>query len=154
MDPVEIYWYDGEFAGENGPANKDFGFGDEKLGDGANGSLFIGEKGVLTTGEYGGNSRLLPGKKMDDYEQPEQVIPRIKGQNPYHNWIEACLGGEPAASNFEYSGPFTEMVNFGNLAVKTGKKLTWDNQRGIVKGVINPYDIVSKEYRKGWELPV
>jgi hypothetical protein len=56
-------------------------------------------------------------------------------------------------SNFSYAGPFTEMVNFGNLVVKSGQKLHWDNKKGEVMGVPNPGEIVSKEYRKGWELP-
>ena len=46
------------------------------------------------------------------------------------------------------------MVNFGNLTVKSGKKLHWDNKKGMVTNVSNPGAIVSKEYRKGWELPV
>jgi hypothetical protein len=45
------------------------------------------------------------------------------------------------------------MVNFGNLVVKSGKKLEWDNVKGEVTNVDNPKEIVSKEYRKGWELP-
>lgn len=49
--------------------------------------------------------------------------------------------------------PFHETVNFGNLAVKSGKKLKWDNVNGVVTNVKNAKEIVSKEYRKGWELP-
>ena len=47
----------------------------------------------------------------------------------------------------------TELVNFGNLTVKSGKKLKWDNVKGMVTNVKNAKEIVSKEYRKGWELP-
>ena len=46
------------------------------------------------------------------------------------------------------------MVNFGNLVVKSAKKLRWDNVKGVVTNVDNPDEIVSKEYRKGWELPI
>ena len=45
------------------------------------------------------------------------------------------------------------MVQFGNLVVKSGQKLHWDNKNGVVTNVPNPAEIVSKEYRRGWELP-
>jgi len=43
------------------------------------------------------------------------------------NWVQACKGGPDATSNFEYSGPFTEAVVMGNLALRIpGEKLEWD----------------------------
>ncbi|MCA9424565.1 MAG: Gfo/Idh/MocA family oxidoreductase [Candidatus Omnitrophica bacterium] len=149
MGPVDVYWYDGEFMPDRPEGVAD----DVELGDGANGSFFVGEKGVLSTGEYGGNSRIVSGENMADYKAPDPWMRRIEG-GIHNDWLRACKGGLPACSNFEYSGPFTEMVNFGNLAVKFGEKLEWDNIKGVVKNVRNPQEIVSKEYRKGWELPV
>ncbi len=149
MAPVDVFWYDGMLIPkrpEGIPAN-------QKLGDGDNGCFFVGESGILTAGEYGGEARLLPDEKMADYKKPEQTIKRITNEDPYLNWIEACKGGEPAASNFDYSGPFTEMVAFGNLAVRTEQKMHWDNVKGAVTNVPNPAEFVSKQYRKGWELP-
>ena len=84
---------------------------------------------------------------------PDQTIPRVGGANHYRNFLDACKGGAPAVSNFDYAGPFTEMVQFGNLVVKSGEKLHWDNVKGVVTNTANPAQIVSKEYRKGWELP-
>ncbi len=149
LGPVDVYWYDGEFMPERPEGIAE----DVKLGDGANGSFFVGEKGVLSTGEYGGNSRIVLGENMAEYQAPDPWLRRIEG-GIHEDWLRACKGGLPACSNFEYSGPFTEMVNFGNLAVKFGEKLEWDNTKGEVMNVPNPAEIVSKEYRKGWELPI
>ncbi len=162
MGPVDVYWYDGHWKDEktgeevyNRPARPAGIPDNQELGDeNKNGSYFVGDSGVITTGEYGGQSRLMPDEKMLDYKRPDKTIPRIAEQDPYRNWLEACKGGTPACSNFSYSGPFTEMVNFGNLVVKSGKKLHWDNKTGKVKGGRNADEIVSKEYRKGWELPI
>ena len=161
MAPVDVYWYDGHWKDEktgktihNLPPRPEGIPKDQKLGDGANGSYLVGDKGILTTGEYGGNSRLLPDERMADYKKPDPILERIPEQNHYKNWLQACKGGKPACSNFNYAGPFTEMVQFGNLVVKSGKKLHWDNIKGVVTNVRHPDDIVSKEYRKGWELPV
>ena len=149
MGPVEVFWYDGDLK----PKRPESAGPDEKLGDGNNGSFLVGDKGILTAGEYGGEARLVPSEMMKDYKKPDQTIKRITDEDPYLNWIEACKGGDPAASNFDYSGPFTEMVAFGNLALKTEKKMHWDNKQGMVTNVPNPKEFVSKEYRKGWELP-
>src|SRR5690606_18612201 len=102
MAPVDVFWYDGGIMPPR-PAGVPE---DQKLGDGKNGSMFIGESGVLTAGEYGGQARLLPDEVMTGYKRPEQTIARIEDEDPYQNWLRACKGGEAAASNFEYSGPF------------------------------------------------
>lgn len=150
MPPVDIYWY------ENGllPARpKDIPEG-QKLGDGSNGSLFIGTNGYLTAGEYGGTARLLPDERMAAYTMPTQTIPRIKGGNHYRSFLNACKGGEPAASNFDYAGPFTEMVLFGNVAMRMNKKVEYDMASMKVRNDDKAAAYLTKEYRAGWELPV
>jgi len=67
---------------------------------------------------------------MKDYKRPEPFLPRMPDQNHAQNWLTAGKGGEPSCSNFDCAGPFTEMVNFGNLIVKSGKKLRWDSVKG------------------------
>ncbi|MBI5092401.1 MAG: Gfo/Idh/MocA family oxidoreductase [Candidatus Hydrogenedentes bacterium] len=161
MGPVDVYWYDGHWPGPDGKEiynrpKRPAGIPDNCIlgDDNANGSFLVGEKGIITQGEYGGNPRLVPDDKMKDFKKPDPYLPRIPGQDHAQNWIAACKGGEPSCSNFDYAGPFTEMVNFGNLVVKSGKKLRWDNVKGVVTNVRHASEIVSKEYRKGWELPI
>ena len=161
MPPVDVYWYDGHYQDEktgekvynrpDRPAGVPEGdvLGDEDL----NGSFFIGDKGIITAGEYAGNPRLLPDAAMKEYTFPDETLERIPDENPYLDWIRGIKTGKVPCSNFDYAGPFTEMVNFGNLVVKSGQKLHWDNQNGVALNVSNPAEIVSKEYRKGWELP-
>jgi predicted dehydrogenase len=160
MAPVDVYWYDGHWGeGEerkyNRPERPEGVPADQELGDGnLNGSYLLGDKGIITTGEYSGRPRLLPDEKMAEYTKPEPTLDRIPDQNHYQDWVNAIKGDYESCSNFSYAGPFTEMVNFGNLVVKSGKKLHWDNQKGVVTNVPNAAEIVSKEYRKGWELPI
>ena len=160
MAPVDVYWYDGHWKEGirkvyNRPARPAGVPDDQELGDeNMNGSYFVGDDGLITTGEYGGRSRLLPDAKMAEYKKPDPWLERIPNEDHAQNWIDACKSGKPSCSDFSYAGPFTEMVNFGNLVVKSGKKLKWDNVKGVVTNVKNASEIVSKEYRKGWELPV
>ena len=160
MPPVEVYWYDGfrvdAATGEktyNLPPRPEGVPADEEIGGGANGSLYLGSDGILTTGTYGGESRLLPAAKMADYTRPEKTLRRIEGENHYKDWVDGIKGGPKPGSSFDYSGPFTEMVNFGNLTVRTGKKLEWDAVKGQVTNDKDAATLISKEYRKGWELP-
>ncbi len=161
MPPVDVYWYDGHYPDEktgeeiyNRPKRPAGIPETEELGDGnKNGSFFVGEKGILTAGEYGGDPRLMPAETMKDYKFPAETAERIPDEDPYFDWLRGIKEGKMPCSNFDYAGPFTEMVNFGNLVVKSGQKLHWDNKAGVVMDVSNPAQIVSKEYRKGWELP-
>ena len=150
MVPVDVYWYDGGLM----PPHPDGVPEGQRIGAGDNGSLLVGENGYLTAGGTGDNARLLPDERMQDYEKPTPIIPRIPGENPFRNWIQACKGGQPAASNFEYSCPFTEMVLFGNLALLAPGKLEYDAKNMHIKNRPEANQFLSKEYRKGWELPV
>jgi hypothetical protein len=82
--------------------------------------------------------------------RPPETIPRIPEGNHYQEWIRACKGGKPAGSNFDYSGPFSEMVVLGNLAVRTGRKIEWDAVDMRVTNVPEANQYVRTEYREGW----
>ncbi len=149
IPPVDVYWYDG---GNKPPQPAGVPEG-TKLGDDENGSYYVGDSGILTSGEYGGNSRLLPDDKMAGYTKPAETIPRIKGQSHYRDWLDACKGGTPACSNFSYAGPLTEVANLANIALRAGKKIEWDSAAMRVTNDESANQYVTKEYRKGWELP-
>jgi predicted dehydrogenase len=146
MPPVKVAWYDG---GKLPPRPEDIG-PTVKLGDDENGSLFVGDKGLLTAGEYGGSTRLLPDSLMREYKRPEHTIPKSPGH--YAEWIEACKGGKPAGSNFDYAGPFTEIVLLGNLALRVGKPLEWDPVKMKVTNIPEANEFVTKKYRAGWSV--
>jgi predicted dehydrogenase len=147
MPPVTVYWYDG---GNMPPRPKEIG-ADVKLGDGDNGSLFIGEKGMIAIGTYGGNPRLLPESLAKDYRSPDPWIPRRPGGH-YGDWIQACKGGIPSCSNFDYAGPFTEWVLLGNLSLRCEGKLLWDGEKIRVTNNPEANQYVKTKYRKGWKL--
>jgi len=114
----------------------------------ANGSLFIGEKGMITTGTYGENTRLIPVEKMHEYQFPQQVLSRSPGH--YHDWIRACKGGEPACSNFSVAGPFVEWMVLGVAAVRMEGKLEWDSAKMKFTNNAEANKYVRPFYRKGW----
>jgi predicted dehydrogenase len=156
MAPVTLYWYDG---GNLPPQPKDIpatdilGEGFPPKGDG-NGTLLVGDKGYITSDTYSGNPRLLPSAKFKDFKNPPQTLARIPKEDHYKDWLQACKGGTPACSNFDYSGPFTEVVLLGNLALRTGKRIEWDAAAMKCTNVPEANQYVVNNYRKGWKISV
>ncbi len=164
MDPVTVYWYDGKVwdPATGSRSKQNFPKWPEHLpqvneekyyGDGANGSFFVGTDGVATAGEYGGESRLLPAENMTDYTRPEKTLRRIKREDPYLEFITAIKEGRKAVSDFSYASLLTETANFGNVALFAGSKLEWDSKAFKITNNEDANKYLTKEYRKGWELP-
>jgi hypothetical protein len=116
----------------------------------ASGSLFVGSRGTLySPGDNGNVHRLLPLDRFGDYQPPAHSLPRSTGHHA--EWIRACKGGPAAMSNFDYAGPLTEMALLGNVAIRTGERVTWDtiNMRAT-PALAQRY--IRRDYRQGWAL--
>jgi hypothetical protein len=114
------------------------------------GSVFIGDNGILTTGTYGEETRLIPVEKMKDYQFPQPVLTRSPGH--YRDWIRACKGGDAACSNFNVAVPFVEWMLLGVIALRVPGKLEWDaaKMRFTNNSEANKY--LKPTFRKGWSL--
>lgn len=112
------------------------------------GSLFIGDKGMLTTGTYGEVTRLIPVDKMKDYRMPAPTLTRSPGH--MLDFIRACKGGEPACSNFNVASPFVEWMLLGVAALRVEGKLEYDpvKMRFTNNNAANQY--LKPILRKGW----
>lgn len=114
------------------------------------GSLFIGEKGMITTGTYGEQTRLVPMEKMKDYRFPPPLLTRSPGH--YRDWIRACKGGDPACSNFDVAAPFTEWMLLGVIALRVDGKLEWDASKMRFTNNSEANKYLKPTFRKGWSL--
>jgi hypothetical protein len=146
MPPVKVVWYDGKKQ----PMRPEGVGADEKLGDGENGTLFIGDKGMMACGCYGDGPCLIPKAKMADFKKPAKTIPSSTGH--YQEWIDACKGIKPAdgnwCGNFDYAAPFTEMVLLGNVAIKVGQKIQYDPENMKITNLPDANKYLKTEYRK------
>ena len=120
------------------------------INKGTNGSLFVGDKGMITTGTYGEWTRLVPVEKMRDFEFPPEFLPRSPGH--YRDWIRACKGGVPACSNFSISAPFTEWISLGALAIKLNTRLEWNAEEMKISNNSDANELLKPVVRKGWKL--
>jgi hypothetical protein len=71
------------------------------------------------------------------------------------DWLQACKGGTPACSSFEYGARLCESVMLGNVALRAGRVLEWDapSMRATNAPEADPF-LKQTSYRKGWELPL
>lgn len=132
MPEVTINWYDGGVL----PPRPDELKNGEPMGDETGGCIFYGTRGKIMCGTYGQNPTLLPTSEMENFQEPQKSIRRISDAlqgGHEQDWIRACK--EPAerrlqaSSNFEESGPLTEMVLLGVLALRMQslkRKFLWD----------------------------
>ena len=107
----------------------------------------------------------------------------IKGQvyqdefGHQRKWVDACKAGfnskehDNLTSSFDFSGPLTESVLLGNVAIRsyllkdpkkkgmwgspiwTGrKKLIWDAENMKITNFDDANQFISRVYRRGWEI--
>jgi hypothetical protein len=121
------------------------------VSQGSNGSLFVGDKGMITTGTYGEWTRLVPMDRMREYKWTPEFLKRSPGH--YRDWIRAAKGGEAACSNFDIAAPFTEWILLGVLATRFGGKLEWDAEKMRITNNAEANKYLRTAPRKGWQLP-
>lgn len=114
------------------------------------GSLFVGDKGMLTTGTYGDLTRLLPTEKMEAYRVPPPMLTRSPGH--MRDFIRACKGGDPACSNFDVAAPFVEWMLLGVIALRHPGKLTYDPDKMMITNNKEANALLTPTFRKGWEF--
>ncbi len=116
-------------------------------------SCWSATRGMITCAGWSGMPRLLPMELHRSYTRPAKTLPRVAGHHA--DWLQACKGGTPACSNFDYGARLTEFVLLGALALRTGKVLKWDAEgMKAANNVPEAQPFIDGSYRKGWELAV
>jgi predicted dehydrogenase len=147
MPPVKVTWYSGGLLPQKPQELEE----DRVLTGGGNGILFIGDKGKIMCDGWGGTPQLIPYSKMKEYTQPPKTIPRIKGDH-ITNWVDSCKNSTKACSDFSYSGPMTEVVLLGNVALRTGKKIYWNGEKMSAANTPEAEKFIHPAYHNGWTL--
>lgn len=140
LPPVKLTWYDG---GKRPPH-----FAEGKLPRWGDGSLFVGEKGMLLA-SYD-NRKLLPEKDFEGFRPPKPTIPDSVGH--HKEWVEACKSGGTTTCNFDYAGALTEAVLLGAVSYRAGKPLEWDAKNLRASNCPEAEKYLRRTYRKPWAL--
>jgi len=145
MPACKLIWYDG---GLRPPRPEGLPQG-TVMGD--NGRLLIGDAGFIL------NETVFPAARARDFASRPFTIAPSPGH--YLEWVEACKGGAPAGSNFDFAGPLAEAVLLGNVALRPGLredltlfKLEWDPAQFRFSNADEANQYLKRAYRAGWSL--
>jgi len=145
---LKVVWYDG---GKTPPASL------IKNGHlSRNGAILIGSKDTLYVPSYWGPGQFLSGARMADFRGIPQTLPRLHGaeidfdEAQHLEWLSACKGEGRALAGFDYAGPMTEAVLLGNVALRTGKPISWDAENCRVSNSSEANQFIRREYRQGF----
>lgn len=110
-------------------------------------AMFIGTEGALLNA-HGRAPVLLPEKKFESHPRP-----KFEPLDHYHQFVDACLGLTQAASRFAVSGPMSEAVLLGTVAVRVpGVKLLWHARRMKFANSEEANRLLRRRYRQGWHV--
>jgi predicted dehydrogenase len=141
-DQLTLEWFDGEF------------YPPREIMDLYTGGEYPAESAMLTGTEgslllpHTGFPVLLPEEKFRDYKMPE-----TEPGNHYHNFVVACLGGPGTESHFAQTGPMTEAILLGTVAIRVPDQLLeWDYRKMEFTNNPGANKYVRRDYRKGWNI--
>lgn len=141
-EELPIEWFDGEFfppqevmdlyPGENYPGES---------------AMIIGTEGALLV-VHGGGLALLPQDKFVSYQ-----MPKFPERNHYHHFVDACLGGEKTESHFAQTGPMTEAILLGTVAIRVPDTLLeWEAKSLKFPNHPEAEKYLRRTYREGWNV--
>lgn len=141
-DELPLEWFDGEFYPPQ--EVQDLFPGDPYPPESA---MLVGTEGALLVA-HGNDLVLLPQSKFKDYK-----IPNFKDRNHYHHFVDACLGGENTESHFKQTGPMTEAILLGTVAIRVPDELLeWDSENLMVTNNTDANNLIKRDYREGWNV--
>lgn len=140
---IKVTWYDGKLQPPKELAQMPADLSLPKAG-----SLVIGELGNMIIPHVAG-PRMYPLEKFQTYPYPKDV----KGLEHRHVWIDHIFDNEKTSDGFHYAGPLAETVQLGNVAARLpGQTLAWDAANMKIAGNAEAEALLSKTYRKGFEV--
>ena len=151
--PITIKWYNGAAPGVaevlepvmKGASERDKG------GWQFAGTLIVGTKGRIHTTGHNMSFRLLPEEQFQGVQRdrPETVE---NSRGPEQDWFQACRGGQPPWSNFDYASALNEFLMLGNVATQFEAPLEFDPLAMKIVNHAEADGLLRCEYRSGWSL--
>ncbi|WP_428663292.1 Gfo/Idh/MocA family protein [Runella sp.] len=139
---LQVEWFDGEFYPPQ--EIRDLYKAEEYPAESA---MLIGTEGALLV-PHGKMPVIIPTGKVKEY-----TTPTLAERNHYHHFVDACLGGEKTESHFAQSGPMTEAVLLGTIAIRVPDQLLeWDSVKMKFPNHPDAERYLRRTYRGGWEV--
>lgn len=115
------------------------------------GIAFYGSNATLVA-DYDRHEIIAEGERLKGVEKPEPSIPPSVGHR--REFLDAIKSRQRCSCDVEYGYKLTTVPLTGNIALRTGLKLTWDADKERFIDAPAANQMLSREYRKPWHLPV
>jgi predicted dehydrogenase len=117
---------------------------------GRGGTEFIGDKGSIhvTRGKIESKPKELLDEKLG-----EDAVRLYVSKNHHANWLDCIKSRKLPICDVEVGHRSATVCHLGNLAIRTGKAITWDPAKEQVVGDAEAAKLVAKAYRAPWKLP-
>ncbi|MBN2450420.1 MAG: Gfo/Idh/MocA family oxidoreductase [Lentisphaeria bacterium] len=124
--------------------------GERKWHDHA-GTLIVGTEGRMVANGHNTTIQLLPAERFEDLQvQKPETLPSSRGHE--REWLEACRGGPPGWSHFDYAGPLAEFLMLGNVASQFEGPIEFDPLACRVLNNTRADDALSPHDQEDWHL--
>lgn len=141
---LTLEWFDGEFYPPE-PIRKRYSADLSEYP--SESAMVVGTEGALLI-PHAFPPQLLPEDKFKDAARPE-----FPPRNHYHHFVDACFARERNESHFAQTGPMTEAILLGTVAIRTpNQSLEWDARRCRVQNSEEANAYLRRTYRDGWSV--
>jgi hypothetical protein len=144
LPAFDLFWYDGGMKPSTPDELIASGKGLEREG-----MMFVGDNGKIIAGFRGENPVLYANNKS-------VTAARTENQNSVEDanniWIESFRNNTQSPGSFLYTGPVTETILLGGVALRAGKRVEYDTVNMKITNIPDANKFLIRDYRKGWEL--
>jgi len=113
------------------------------------GCTLVGEKGTIFVDR--GKITSTPEDILKD-ELKDTDVKLYVSKNHHQNWLECLRSRKAPIAEAEIGHRSATVCHLGNIAIKTGRKLTWDPVKEQIIGDKEAAALVTKPYRSPWKL--
>lgn len=113
------------------------------------GAYFEGDKGTLIC-DYETRSMTINGETISDIQEIAQTLPRSPGHQ--QNFVNAVKSRTQPESNLNYVREMTLPMHLALISWRLGRKLNWNARKEIFPGDKEANALLSRKYRKAWDL--
>lgn len=146
---LDLFWYDGGMK----PRLPETVESQEETME-REGIAFVGDQGAIVAGFHGQNPRLFKaGAQRALWSEGESAQRSSRERRAALDlWVDACRGGAPSPGHFINAAAITDAVNLGTVALRAGRKVTFDAEAMRITNVESANRYLRRDYRPGWEL--
>lgn len=113
------------------------------------GAAFQGTEGTIVT-NYGEHKVFRKGKEVTDFTRPAPTIPDSPGH--LREFLDSVKSRKLTTCDVEYGHRLTKGGHLGTIALRTGRRIQWDDATESIVGDKDAQKRVTRQYRKPWKL--